>query len=186
MLRRHRTCTFLLSVCCFISDELWLRHSFASKLYSADGFSSRSRQSEQWVCGFHLRPFTFHPILYFAYFYGTKRSIPMEMHIYFARFHNKLTSKISSLLFTDVLAYSLNKRDFSLTWSSQILLFFFLSPLRHNLVETNDCYSLPVCPSVFQSILPNVWPSISRKQDWGKRTIVVTEENQGLKGIGLQ
>ena len=50
------------SVCCFISDALhvWLWHSFASKLYSSDGFDSRSCQSEQWVCSpIHFSP---HPI----------------------------------------------------------------------------------------------------------------------------
>ena len=61
--RSHHTCTYLLSVCCFISDvckHVWLWHSFALKLYSSDGFSSRSCQSEQWMCSpIHISP---HPI----------------------------------------------------------------------------------------------------------------------------
>ena len=91
--RSHRTCTYLLSVCCFISDELhvWLRHSFASKFYSADGFSSRSCQSEQWVCvpssPIHIAP---HPI--FCLLLRYKKCVNISIYadgyayIYFARF----------------------------------------------------------------------------------------------------
>ena len=87
--RSDRTCTYLLSVCCFISDELqvWLRHSFASKLYSADGFSSRSCQFEQWVCvpssPIHISP---HPIFCLFLRYKKVKIFLWDMHIYFARF----------------------------------------------------------------------------------------------------
>ena len=79
--RSHRTCTYVLFVCCFISDELhvWLRHSFASKLYSADGFSSRSCQSEQWVCvpssPIHISP---HPI--FCRFLRYKKCVNISIY----------------------------------------------------------------------------------------------------------
>ena len=99
--RSHRTCTYLLSVCCFISDELhvWLRHSFASKLYSADGFSSRSCQSEQWMCvsssPIHFSP---HPIfwLFLRYKKCVNISIYADEYAYiFCSFRSFVVSKFS-------------------------------------------------------------------------------------------
>ena len=61
---------------------------------------------------------------------------------------------------------------------------FVRSPLRHNIIDTNDCYHLSsICLSV--CVCLSIVPSIENRE-WRRRIIVVTEENQGLKGIGLQ
>ena len=62
--------------------------------------------------------------------------------------------------------------------------FFFLSfsvtakSYRHKrLLPSIQYLSVCVCPSVISSI---------ENREWGRRIIVVTKENQGLKGIGLE
>ena len=63
--------------------------------------------------------------------------------------------------------------------------FFVLSfVLRYGTILSTQT-TVTIYLSVYVCVCLSVVPSIENKE-WGRRIIVVTEENQGLKGIGLQ
>ena len=63
--------------------------------------------------------------------------------------------------------------------------FFVLSfVLRYGTILSTQT-TVTIYLSVYVCVCLSVVPSIENRE-WGRRIIVVTEENQGLKGIGLQ